>query len=127
MRPDAGYVDGPLAGMTVMAIGMTLAVGPLTAAVMGAVEPGHTGVASGVNNAVARVAGLLAIALLGLILSAVFVASRGRARRPRPAGPGHGRGRALDGGGASLPRRLPGRDPDLRGLAVLAGIVGGPA
>lgn len=69
----AGYVDGPLAGMTVMAIGMTLAVGPLTAAVMGAVEPGHTGVASGVNNAVARVAGLLAIALLGLILSAVFV------------------------------------------------------
>lgn len=72
--PGAGYVDGPLAGMTVLAIGMTLAVGPLTAAVMGAVEPGHTGVASGVNNAVARIAGLLAIALLGLILSAVFVA-----------------------------------------------------
>ena len=70
----AGYVDGPLAGMTVMAIGMTLAVGPLTAAVMGAVEPGHTGIASGVNNAVARVAGLLAIALLGAVLSAVFVA-----------------------------------------------------
>ncbi|WP_339933671.1 MFS transporter [uncultured Brevundimonas sp.] len=72
--PGAGYVDGPLAGMTVLAIGMTLAVGPLTAAVMGAVGPGQTGVASGVNNAVARVAGLLAIALLGVILSAVFVA-----------------------------------------------------
>lgn len=72
--PGAGYVDGPLAGMTVMAIGMTLAVGPLTAAVMGAVPDTHTGVASGVNNAVARVAGLLAIALLGVILSAVFVA-----------------------------------------------------
>ena len=72
--PGAGYVDGPLAGMTVMAIGMTLAVGPLTAAVMGAVEPGHTGIASGVNNAVARVAGLLAVALLGVVLSAVFVA-----------------------------------------------------
>ena len=72
--PGAGYVDGPLAGMTVMAVGMTLAVGPLTAAVMGAVPPGHTGVASGINNAVARVAGLLAIALLGVILSAVFVA-----------------------------------------------------
>ena len=72
--PGAGYVDGPLAGMTVMAIGMTLAVGPLTAAVMGAVEPGHTGIASGVNNAVARVAGLLAVALLGVLLSAVFVA-----------------------------------------------------
>lgn len=72
--PGAGYVDGPLAGMTVMAIGMTLAVGPLTAAVMGAVPPGHTGIASGVNNAVARVAGLLAVALLGVVLSAVFVA-----------------------------------------------------
>jgi EmrB/QacA subfamily drug resistance transporter len=72
--PGAGYVDGPLAGMTVMAIGMTLAVGPLTAAVMGAVPEGHTGVASGINNAVARIAALLAIALLGVILSAVFVA-----------------------------------------------------
>jgi hypothetical protein len=57
-----------------MAVGMTLAVGPLTAAVMGAVPEGHTGVASGVNNAVARIAALLAIALLGVILSAVFVA-----------------------------------------------------
>ena len=74
MPEKAGYVAGPLAGMTVMAIGMTLAVGPLTAAVMGAVAEGHTGVASGVNNAVARIAGLLAIALLGVLLSAVFVA-----------------------------------------------------
>jgi EmrB/QacA subfamily drug resistance transporter len=72
--PGAGYVDGPLAGMTVLAIGMTLAVGPLTAAVMGAVPDTHTGIASGVNNAVARVAGLLAVALLGVLLSAVFVA-----------------------------------------------------
>lgn len=72
MPPDAGYVSGPLAGMTVIAIGMTLAVGPLTAAVMGAVPEGHTGVASGVNNAVARIAGLLAIAILGIVLSSVF-------------------------------------------------------
>lgn len=77
MPRDAGYVAGPLAGMTVIAVGMTLAVGPLTAAVMGAVQEGHTGVASGVNNAVARVAGLLAIALLGVLLSAVFVSDLG--------------------------------------------------
>lgn len=70
--PGAGYVNGPLAGMTVLAIGMTLAVGPLTAAVMGGVDPAHTGVASGVNNAVARIAGLLAVALLGVLMSSVF-------------------------------------------------------
>lgn len=75
MPPDAGYVEGPLLGMTIIAVGMTLAVGPLTAAVMGAVKDGHTGVASGVNNAVARIAGLLAIALLGVLLSSVFVSS----------------------------------------------------
>lgn len=72
MQKDAGYVAGPLAGMTVLAIGMTLTVGPLTAAVMSAVPEGHAGIASGVNNAIARVASLLAIALLGLVLSGHF-------------------------------------------------------
>ncbi len=77
--PGAGYVDGPLAGMTVLAVGMTLAVGPLTAAVMGAVRPSHVGVASGVNNAVARIAGLLAVALMGALMSSVFVGQVGGA------------------------------------------------
>lgn len=56
-----------------LAIRMTLAVGPLTSAVMGAVEPVHAGAFSSVNNAVARIAGLLAVALLGALMSSVFV------------------------------------------------------
>ncbi|MGH9265070.1 MAG: MFS transporter [Acidimicrobiales bacterium] len=64
--PGTSYASGILPGVVLFGIGLALTVAPLTAAVMAAVEERHLGVGSGVNNAVARVAGLLSVALLPL-------------------------------------------------------------
>jgi MFS family permease len=56
----------------VLGIGAAIFVAPLTATVMNSLETAHAGVASGVNNAISRAGGLIAVAGLGLILSAAF-------------------------------------------------------
>ncbi len=70
---QANYLTQILPGLVVFGLGLAATVAPLTATVLSSVEAGHAGLASGVNNAVARVAGLLAIAALGAAVSATFV------------------------------------------------------
>ena len=69
VQADAGYWTSVFPAMTVMALGMTIAVAPLTAAVLGSVQEKHVATASGFNSAVARLGGLVATALLGVVLS----------------------------------------------------------
>ncbi|MFW0786444.1 MFS transporter [Gordonia sp. CPCC 206044] len=65
--PGAGYLDAVLPAVVLFGVGMTITVAPLTAAALGAVDAAHSGTASGVNNAVARVASLLAVAVLPVV------------------------------------------------------------
>ena len=59
----------------VFGVGAALFVAPLTTAVMGSVDEARAGIASGVNNTISRAAGLLAIALLGIVVSVTFSGS----------------------------------------------------
>jgi EmrB/QacA subfamily drug resistance transporter len=66
---DSSYWTGAFPAILVMALGMTIAVAPLTSSVLGSVEEEHVAMASGFNSAVARTGGLIATALLGSVLA----------------------------------------------------------
>jgi hypothetical protein len=74
---DVDYVTDMLPGILVFGVGLSATVAPLTNTVLGAVPQHHAGVASGINNQIARVASLLAIAVVGAVVAARFESALG--------------------------------------------------
>lgn len=72
LRVDSSidYWSQILPALLVFGLGLSMTVAPLTSAVLGHIPPEHAGAASAVNNAVARIAGLVAIAGIGLVIGA---------------------------------------------------------
>ncbi|WP_323742935.1 MULTISPECIES: MFS transporter [unclassified Rathayibacter] len=68
VRPPADYATQLLPGILLFGLGLAITVAPLTATILGAVASEHSGVGSAVNNAVSRIAGLVAIAATSLVV-----------------------------------------------------------
>ena len=69
------YVTDLLPALLVFSLGLSATVAPLTATVLADADESNAGIASGVNNAIARIAGLLAVAAVGAVVAAQFSAS----------------------------------------------------
>jgi EmrB/QacA subfamily drug resistance transporter len=69
---DADYWSDVLPGLVVFGVGLSMTVAPLTSTVLADADDSNAGIASGVNNAIARVAGLVAIAAVGAVVAATF-------------------------------------------------------
>src|SRR6266700_1220266 len=72
IRAHVSYLTGLLPPLLIFSVGLAATVAPLTAAVLSDADEGNAGIASGINNATARIAGLLSIAAVGAVISAQF-------------------------------------------------------
>jgi EmrB/QacA subfamily drug resistance transporter len=72
LEADVSYLTDLLPGLLVFGLGLSITVAPLTSTVLADADESNAGIASGVNNAIARVAGLVAIAAVGAVVAASF-------------------------------------------------------
>ncbi|MBS1301612.1 MFS transporter [Loktanella sp. SALINAS62] len=77
--PSEEFWLGVLPTMAIVGLGMSMVVAPLSACIMGAAGPGRDGTASGINNAVSRIAGLIAVAAMSSIVTISYTISGGPA------------------------------------------------
>lgn len=128
LRLDAeiDYWGDLLPGLLVLGLGLAMTVAPLTATVLGAVDRRRAGIASGVNNAAARVAGLIAIAVLGAAVSGRFATAIDDRLAGVPLDPAarevvtEAKSRALEGAAREDPGRSDTATPEARARARLA-------
>ena len=69
MREPFDFWTQLLPGLVVFGLGLSMTVSPLTAAILAAVDPAQSGIGSAINNAMSRIAGLIAVAFTGVIVS----------------------------------------------------------
>jgi EmrB/QacA subfamily drug resistance transporter len=84
---DVDYATDLLPALLIFSIGLSATVAPLTATVLSDADEHNAGIASGVNNAIARIAGLLAVAAIGAVVSAQFGSALERRIDGRPLPP----------------------------------------
>jgi EmrB/QacA subfamily drug resistance transporter len=107
----ANYWKSFFPAFVVLGFGMAVSVAPLTTVVMSSIDQDRAGSASGINNAVARVASLLAIAILGIVMVRVFSSGLNRALTDAALPPGvlqYVRGNEIKLAGIDLPSGLDG-------------------
>jgi len=105
----ASYWKAFFPAFIVLGFGMAISVAPLTTVVMSSVGQDRAGTASGINNAVARVAGVLAVAVLGIVMVKVFSSSLNRSLTGVVLPPGvlqYIRSNQIELAGLDLPRGL---------------------
>ncbi len=125
---SANYWTSFFPAFIILGLGMAVAVAPLTTVVMNSVQQNHVGTASGINNAVARVAGVLAIAVLGIVMVMAFghALQRSLASLALPANVSRDvQSNAARMGGISVPSNLDPQTTAMIRRAVAASFISG--